>query len=107
MSKVCPHCQQEVEQEDRPFCPHCGYAFDIDVRLAMEMQKFLKEQPQQAKKTTKQVNQIYPPISNRNNNDSYDYSRLHRKESTATTGIVIAIAIICIIITISVFLLLH
>lgn len=106
MSKVCPHCQQEVEQEDRPFCPHCGYAFDIDVRLAMEMQKFLKERSQQEKKTTKQVNQIAPAF-NGNNNESYDYSRLHRKESTATTGILIAIAIVCVIIMVAVFLLLR
>ncbi len=107
MSKKCPHCKEDVEQEDRPFCPHCGYAFDMDVRLAMEMQKVLRENSAQEQKPKKRVNQIQPVIPKWNDNESDDYSRLHRKESNVSTALIVAIGIVCIVIIAAAYLLLH
>lgn len=100
MSKVCPNCQNTVEQDDRAFCPHCGYAFDIDVRLAMQMQRMLKDQAQE-KPEHKVQKQEAPmrPISTKNEEE--DFSKLHREEKKSSP-LPILIGILCVIVIIAI-----
>lgn len=101
MSKVCPKCQKTVEEDDRAFCPHCGYAFDIDVRLAMQMQRMLKDQAQETpmQKVQKEETPMRP-ISTKDENE--DFSKLHRTEKKSSPlpiiiGILLVIVIIAVV----------
>lgn len=100
MSKVCPNCQNTVEQDDRAFCPHCGYAFDIDVRLAMQMQRMLKDQAQEKpeKKVQKQEAPMRPIATK---NEDEDFSKLHREEKKSSP-LPIIIGILCVIVIIAI-----
>lgn len=102
MSKVCPNCQNTIEQDDRAFCPHCGYAFDMDVRLAMQMQRMLKEQAQEKtiKKEHRSDEAPMRPIVTKNEEE--DFSKLHRTQKKSSPlpiiiGILFVIVIIAVI----------
>lgn len=101
MSKVCPNCQNTVEQDDRAFCPHCGYAFDMEVRLAMQMQRMLKDQAQEKtiKKEQKDEAPMRPIVTK---DEEEDFSKLHRTEKKSSPlpiiiGILFVIVIIAIV----------
>ena len=99
MSKVCPNCQNTVEQDDRAFCPHCGYAFDMEVRLAMQMQRMLKDQAQEKtiKKEQKNEAPMRPIVTK---DDDEDFSKLHRTEKKSPLPIIIGILFVIVIIAI-------
>lgn len=35
MSKICPYCKQLIINEERKFCPFCGEALDLQLRLIL------------------------------------------------------------------------